>query len=206
MLRIQQLNLEIPRFQTEEEYDNYQKRQLGKKILKLLKISSKDLKSFSIIRRSLDARKKPTLFYSYIIDVEVSNEVQLLQKNKFKNVSAIDTAEYRFPELPFKGTSKKSSRPVIVGLGPAGLFCGYYLAKQGLNPIILERGKPVEQRLKDVEDFWNSGVLNTESNVQFGEGGAGTFSDGKLTTRISDPRCSFILEEMIRHGAPEEIR
>lgn len=207
MLRIQQLNLEIPRFQTEEEYDNYQKRQLEKKILKLLKISSKDLKSFSIIRRSLDARKKPTLFYSYIIDVEVSNEVQLLQKNKFKNVSAIDTAEYRFPELPFKGTSKKSSRPVIVGLGPAGLFCGYYLAKQGLNPIILERGKPVEQRLKDVEDFWNSGVLNTESNVQFGEGGAGTFSDGKLNTLVKDKygRNKEVLKIFVENGAPEKI-
>lgn len=207
MLRIQQLNLEIPRFQTEEEYDNYQKRQLEKKILKLLKISSKDLKSFSIIRRSLDARKKPTLFYSYIIDVEVSNEVQLLQKNKFKNVSAIDTAEYRFPELPFKGTSKNSSRPVIVGLGPAGLFCGYYLAKQGLNPIILERGKPVEQRLKDVEDFWNSGVLNTESNVQFGEGGAGTFSDGKLNTLVKDKygRNKEVLKVFVENGAPEKI-
>ena len=207
MLRIQQLNLEIPRFQTEEEYDNYQKRQLEKKILKLLKISSKDLKSFSIIRRSLDARKKPTLFYSYIVDVEVSNEVQLLQKNKLKNVSAIDTAEYHFPELPFKGTSPKSSRPVIIGLGPAGLFCGYYLAKQGLNPIILERGKPVEQRLKDVEDFWNSGVLNTESNVQFGEGGAGTFSDGKLNTLVKDKygRNKEVLKVFVENGAPEKI-
>ena len=207
MLRIQQLNLEIPRFQTEEEYDNYQKRQLEKKILKLLKISSKDLKSFSIIRRSLDARKKPTLFYSYIVDVEVSNEVQLLQKNKLKNVSAIDSAEYHFPELPFKGTSQKSSRPVIVGLGPAGLFCGYYLAKQGLNPIILERGKPVEQRLKDVEDFWNSGVLNTESNVQFGEGGAGTFSDGKLNTLVKDKygRNKEVLKVFVENGAPEKI-
>ena len=207
MLRIQQLNLEIPRFQTEEEYDNYQKRQLEKKILKLLKISSKDLKSFSIIRRSLDARKKPTLFYSYIVDVEVSNEVQLLQKNKSKNVSAIDSAEYHFPELPFKGTSQKSSRPVIVGLGPAGLFCGYYLAKQGLNPIILERGKPVEQRLKDVEDFWNNGVLNTESNVQFGEGGAGTFSDGKLNTLVKDKygRNKEVLKVFVENGAPEKI-
>lgn len=205
MIRIQQLNLEIPHFQTEEEYDNYQKQQLEKKILKTLKISSRELKSFSIIRRSLDARKKPLLYYSYIVDVEVSNETILLKKNKSKNISAIENKEYHFPEMK----SKKSleSRPVIIGFGPAGLFCGYYLARQGFNPIILERGKPVEERLKDVEEFWNTGILNTESNVQFGEGGAGTFSDGKLNTLVKDKygRNKEVLKVFVENGAPEKI-
>ena len=207
MLRIQQLNLEIPHFQTEEEYDNYQNQQLEKKILKLLKIQSKDLKSFSIVRRSLDARKKPTLFYSYIVDVEVTNETQIIHKNKSKNISVIEKKDYQFPIFHKKENSEIFSRPVIIGLGPAGLFCGYYLAKQGLNPIILERGKSVEQRLKDVEEFWNKGVLNPESNVQFGEGGAGTFSDGKLNTLVKDKygRNKEVLKVFVENGAPEKI-
>ena len=204
MLRIQQLNLEIPKFQTEEEYDNYQSQQLNKKILKLLKIQPKDLKSFSIIRRSLDARKKPLLFYSYIVDVEVANEMQIFQRNKSKSISVVENKEYLFPEVRKKNIH---SRPIIIGLGPAGLFCGYYLAKQGLKPIILERGKPVEQRLKDVEDFWETGILNTESNVQFGEGGAGTFSDGKLNTLVKDKygRNKEVLKVFVENGAPEKI-
>lgn len=207
MLRIQQLNLEIPHFQTETEYDNYQKKQLEKKILKLLKIQSKDLKSFSIVRRSLDARKKPILFYSYIVDVEVTGEQQIFQKCRQKNISLIENKEYHFPKIQGKGISEEFSRPVIIGLGPAGLFCGYYLAMQGLNPIILERGKMVEERLKDVEEFWNTGVLNTESNVQFGEGGAGTFSDGKLNTLVKDKygRNKEVLKVFVENGAPEKI-
>ena len=208
MIRIQQLNLEIPHLNTEAEFDHYQNTQLEKKILKLLKIQPKDLKSFTIVRRSLDARKKPMLYYSYIVDAEIANETQLLKRNKLKNVSASESKEYQFPVMEANViTSNKFSRPVIVGLGPAGLFCGYYLAKQGLKPIILERGKPVEQRLKDVEEFWRSGVLNTESNVQFGEGGAGTFSDGKLNTLIKDKygRNKEVLKVFVEHGAPEKI-
>lgn len=204
MIRIQQLNLEIPCFQTEEEYDKYQNQQLEKKILKLLKIQPKDLQSFSIVRRSLDARKKPTLYYSYIVDVSASNESQILHKCRNKNISAITAKEYRFPEVK---RTENLLRPVIVGLGPAGLFCGYYLAKHGFKPIILERGKPVEQRLEDVLEFWNSGVLNTQSNVQFGEGGAGTFSDGKLNTLVKDKygRNKEVLKVFVENGAPEKI-
>ena len=205
MIRIQQLNLEIPNFQTEEEFENYQNQQLPKKIIKLLKIQPKDFISFSIVRRSLDARKKPVLFYSYIVDVTVNNETLVVQKNKAKNVSVIENKEYRFPKV---NTSLQSNlRPVIIGLGPAGLFCGYYLAKQGLKPIILERGKAVEERLKDVEEFWNTGILNTESNVQFGEGGAGTFSDGKLNTLVKDKygRNKEVLKVFVEHGAPSKI-
>lgn len=207
MLRIQQLNLAIPHLGTEKEYDNYQNQQLEKKILKLLKLNPKDLLSFSIVRRSLDARKKPKLFYSYIVDVEVSNEQQILQKNKLKNVSFIKNEEYQFPQIYEKRILETFSRPVIIGLGPAGLFCGYYLAKQGLNPIILERGKTVEQRLKDVEEFWNTGVLNPASNVQFGEGGAGTFSDGKLNTLVKDKygRNKEVLKVFVENGADEKI-
>ena len=204
MIRIQQLNLEIPFLKTEEEYDKFQNIQLEKKIIKLLKINNKDLESWTIVRRSLDARKKPTLFYSYIVDVCVKNEAEILKKSKLKNISAIVSKDYEFPKVHNPG---KFTRPVIVGLGPAGLFCGYYLAKAGLKPIILERGKKVEQRLKDVEDFWNTGVLNTSSNVQFGEGGAGTFSDGKLNTLVKDKygRNKEVLKVFVENGAPEKI-
>ena len=204
MIRIQQLNLEIPSFQTEEEYDNYQKIQIEKKIIKLLKINTKDILSWEIIRRSLDARKKPTLFYSYIVDVSVKNETETLKKCKQKNVSSITPQEYTFPQAK---PHLKNTRPVIIGLGPAGLFCGYYLAKNGYKPIILERGKQVEQRLQDVEDFWNTGVLNTASNVQFGEGGAGTFSDGKLNTLVKDKygRNKEVLKVFVENGAPDKI-
>ena len=204
MIRIQQLNLEIPSFQTEEEYDNYQKIQIEKKIIKLLKINTKDILSWEIIRRSLDARKKPTLFYSYIVDVSVKNEAEILKRCKQKNVSSVTPQEYVFPQV---NSPSDNPRPVIVGLGPAGLFCGYYLAKNGYKPIILERGKQVEQRLQDVEEFWNTGVLNTTSNVQFGEGGAGTFSDGKLNTLVKDKygRNKEVLKVFVENGAPDKI-
>ena len=204
MIRIQQLNLEIPFFKTEEEYDEYQKNQLEKKIIKLLKINSKDLESWTIVRRSLDARKKPILFYSYIVDVCVKKEVEILKKCKLKNVSSINSKDYEFPQVH---NPKEFTRPMIIGLGPAGLFCGYYLAKHGLRPIILERGKKVEQRLEDVENFWNTGILNTASNVQFGEGGAGTFSDGKLNTLVKDKygRNKEVLKVFVENGAPEKI-
>ena len=210
MIRIQQLNLEIPHLNSEDEYDNYQKKQLEKKLVKLLKIQPGDLKAFSIVRRSLDARKKPALYYSYIIDADIANEPQVLKRNKLKNISFIENKEYYFPEIKKQGNNQSPvpfSRPVIIGMGPAGLFCGYYLAKQGLKPVILERGKPVEQRLKDVEEFWHTGVLNTESNVQFGEGGAGTFSDGKLNTLVKDKygRNKEVLKVFVEHGAPEKI-
>ena len=204
MIRIQQLNLEIPFFKTEKEYDEYQKNQLEKKIIKLLKINSKDLESWTIVRRSLDARKKPILFYSYIVDVCVKKEVEILKKCKLKNVSSINSKDYEFPQVH---NPKEFTRPMIIGLGPAGLFCGYYLAKHGLRPIILERGKKVEQRLEDVENFWNTGILNTASNVQFGEGGAGTFSDGKLNTLVKDKygRNKEVLKVFVENGAPEKI-
>lgn len=204
MIRIQQLNLEILHFKTEAEYEAYEKKELEKKIIKILKIPPKNLAEFYIVKRSLDARKKPILFYSYIVDVTVVNETDVLKRCKEKNVSAITHKKYHFPKaIP----SFFSHPPVIIGMGPAGLFCGYYLAKQGLNPIILERGKAVEERLADVKTFWETGVLNPESNVQFGEGGAGTFSDGKLNTLVKDKygRNKEVLKVFVENGAPERI-
>ena len=203
MIRIQQLNIEIPNLKSEDEYDKYESKQLENKILKLLKLSSKDLIQWNIVRRSLDARKKPLLFYSYIIDVEAANENTIIKKCKHKNISLIENKPYAFPDtLP-----KNALRPVIIGMGPAGLFCGYYLAKHGFRPIILERGKDVDSRLEDVNHFWETGVLNPESNVQFGEGGAGTFSDGKLNTLVKDKygRNKEVLRVFVKHGAPQKI-
>ncbi len=203
MIRIQQLNIEIPNLKSEAEYDKYESKQLEGKILKTLKISSKDLIRWNIVRRSLDARKKPLLFYSYILDIEVANENMVIKKCKHKNVSIIEDKPYVFPDVH----PTNAMRPVIVGMGPAGLFCGYYLAKQGFRPIILERGKDVDNRLEDVNHFWETGVLNPESNVQFGEGGAGTFSDGKLNTLVKDKygRNKEVLRVFVEHGAPKKI-
>ena len=103
------------------------------------------------------------------------------------------------------GKEKMNSRPIIVGMGPAGMFAGLVLAKNGYRPLVIERGEKIEDRTKTVEQFWDTGKLNLESNVQFGEGGAGTFSDGKLTTRIKDKRCNFVLDTFLKYGAPEEI-
>ena len=204
MIRIQQLKIPIPAGLSAKEFEVYEKKQLESKIYKILRISEKDILTWSIVRRSLDARKRPQLFYIYLLDVKINNESAVLRKCKDKNVTFVQEKEYSFPEAEIKADEK---RPVIVGMGPAGLFCGYYLAKCGLRPVILERGKKVEEREKDVLEFWNTGVLNTESNVQFGEGGAGTFSDGKLNTLVKDKygRNKEVLKVFVEHGAPENI-
>lgn len=205
MIRIQQLNLKIPSLDSEETYEKYEKIQLHNKLQKLLKLSSQEIKEISIVRRSLDARKKPELYYSYIVDVTVENEEQILHRSRrLKNVSLVSPDRYQFPKTD---GCVFPSRPVIVGMGPAGLFCGYYLAKHGLKPVILERGKEVGKRLHDVQDFWENGCLDPESNVQFGEGGAGTFSDGKLNTLVKDKygRNREVLKVFVENGAPKRI-
>ncbi len=169
---------------------------LRKKVYKLL--GTNNIKHFEISKKSIDARKKPNIYYVYSVDVEVTNEHQVLKK--VKNAQKIEKKNYTFP----KGTIP--DKPiVVVGTGPAGLMCGLTLAQNGYKVIMLERGKCVEERKKDVDAFWEAGFLNPESNVQFGEGGAGTFSDGKLTTGIKDFRIRKVLEEFYRHGAPKEI-
>lgn len=176
---------------------------LHKKVQELLKY--KGPMDVEIVKRSLDARKKPQLFYVYVVDVSVpeKEESKLLRRCHNNRIQKIEPVKYEFPVKQYEG----KARPVIVGMGPAGLFCGYVLAKAGFRPILLERGKCVEDRSRDVEAFWETGHLNTESNVQFGEGGAGTFSDGKLNTLIKDKygRNKEVLRIFVKHGAPEEI-
>lgn len=194
MIRISQIKLR-PGQDTER---------LRVKAAALLKIGEKDIKSIEIVKRSLDARKKPELFYSYTVDVEVSKEENILKKCGNKQAVIVKPDSYSFP---VKRGEKEIQPPVIAGMGPAGLFCGYFLALAGFSPIILERGKDVDERQKDVERFWEKGILDTESNVQFGEGGAGTFSDGKLNTLVKDKygRNKEVLRLFVKFGAPKEI-
>ena len=198
MLRISQLKLPVTH--TEED--------LKKKIVHTLMCRTEAVQSYEIIKQSLDARKKPDLFYVYTVDVKADNEKQLLKmltrKKRAGNVQLHEAMPYVFPA---GGNEKLKSRPVVVGCGPAGLFCAYFLAEYGYQPVLLEQGAPVEERQKDVEEFWKTGVLKPDSNVQFGEGGAGTFSDGKLNTLIKDPvgRNRKVLEIFVENGAPKDI-
>ena len=178
---------------------------LQKKAAEALKLRPEDILSLKIVRRSIDARHKPDIFYSYVLDVTVKQEEKVLKHAKAKQASIVNPVTYTFPQGGF--FPEGSNRPIIIGTGPAGLFCGYYLAKAGLRPILLERGKDVDSRTKDVEQFWQEGILLPGSNVQFGEGGAGTFSDGKLNTLVKDKdgRGHAVLETFVRFGAPKSI-
>lgn len=167
------------------------------RIARKLGCQPKDILSYSILRESLDARKGSCVF-SYTVKAEVHNESHWL---KNRDVTLDDTVPYQLPEV----SALPEQRPVIVGFGPSGMFAGLILAECGFHPIIIERGSPVEERQKEIQDFFSTGILNPESNVQYGEGGAGTFSDGKLTTRIKDIRIEKVLAEFIEAGAPEAI-
>ncbi len=177
---------------------------LTKKAAKLLRISLEEIRELHIRKRSLDARKKPELFYSYTIDVSVKKETEILHKGKSPQVNLCKETVYRFPEA---GEERMGERPVIIGTGPAGLFCGLMLARHGYRPILLERGSSVEERQKKVNAFWQGGALDAQTNVQFGEGGAGTFSDGKLNTLVKDPlgRGKLVLELFTEFGADPSI-
>ncbi|MEA5009015.1 NAD(P)/FAD-dependent oxidoreductase [Clostridium tyrobutyricum] len=175
---------------------------LRKKAAKKLRLKEDDLKNFKILRESIDARRKNKIKFNYIVEINLKNEEKIVSKINDRDV--ILKKEDTIKPLEF-GTQYMSNRPVIVGMGPAGMFAGLILAKYGYKPIILERGEKVEDRTKNVEIFHKTGNLNTESNIQFGEGGAGTFSDGKLTTRIKDKRCNIVLETFVECGAPKEI-
>ena len=174
-------------------------------ILRRLRIPADDLISYVIFKRSVDARKPLAILFIYTLDVTVSDDAAILGRLKNDpHVRIAPETSYRF----VAHTPPNSSlRPVIVGLGPAGLFAGLILAQTGFRPLILERGKVVRERAKDTFGFWRQGVLHAESNVQFGEGGAGTFSDGKLYSQIKDPRHygRKVLDEFVNAGAPEEI-
>lgn len=174
---------------------------LKSKAAKKLNIGENSIKRFRISRESIDARKKSQIRFNYSVLVDCDNESKLTVAAKDKDLSV---EENKIEKLEI-GIKKLTNRPVVIGMGPAGMFAGLLLARHGYNPLIIERGEAVDKRTHSVERFWQTGELNLESNVQFGEGGAGTFSDGKLTTRIKDSRCDLILEEFVKAGAPEEI-
>ncbi len=194
MIRINQIKMPI----------EHSKEQLFEKVAKLLKIKTGQIKDLKIVKKSIDARKKPELYFVYSVDVMVDHEKNILKKIHDKNIIVTTKKHY---DISVSGTEPLNHRPVIVGAGPAGLFCAYLLALKGYCPILLERGKKIEERQEDVERYWKMGILDTNSNVQFGEGGAGTFSDGKLNTLVKDPigRNQFVLETFVKFGAQEQI-
>ena len=175
--------------------------QLKKKAARILGVKPDVITGLSLARQSIDARKKSDVHYVCTVDVSVADEGRIMSRCRDKNVSLHQSAPYVFPAV--RRTS--SLPPVVVGMGPAGLFAALFLARNGLAPIVLERGRPVEERTADVERFWSTGVLDPASNVQFGEGGAGTFSDGKLTTGTHDPRISTVFRTLVEAGAPADI-
>ncbi len=186
--------------------------QLKKKICAALGVSTDAEIEYDISKKSIDSRRKPDIFYVYSVDVKnISVKGKNINLASFKsrnNVTFLETVEYRFPKSDFiNKTVTDDMRPVIVGFGPAGIFCALKLAEAGLRPVVFERGQRADERKKSVERFWNGGGLDTESNVQFGEGGAGTFSDGKLNTGVKDPdgRIRDVIAAFVRFGADSEI-
>ena len=193
MIRLRQVKVSL---------DNRDK--LLKKVANILHINEKDIKEYKIIKESIDARNKRNILLTYEIDILVDNEEKLLNKYGSNDIYLSPNEDFIFE---ITGTKKLKNRPVIVGSGPAGLFCAYLLSEHGYKPIIIERGECVEERVRSIEIFWNTGKLNINSNVQFGEGGAGTFSDGKLNTLVKDKEFigKKVFEIFIENGAPKEI-
>lgn len=172
-------------------------------ILKKLGINQEDLMDYKIFKKSVDARQRGSMiFFNYTVDAALKNEEAVLKRLYGRGVAAAPDMKYVDVRC---GLEKLKSRPVILGSGPAGLFAGIILSGMGYRPLLLERGADVDTRARVVRQFMNKGELDTECNIQFGEGGAGTFSDGKLTTLIRDTRCRKVLEEMVLAGAPAEI-
>ena len=195
MIRISQLKLPI----------SHSREDLERKIQKSLPV--KKAFTYEIVRQSLDARKKTEKKFVYTIDVSYNSrksEQEALRKINYKNIMSTRRGEYHFPE---PGNQPLKFPPVVVGSGPAGLFCALALAKNGYCPLVVERGASVRNRKEDVEKFWKTGILDPRSNVQFGEGGAGTFSDGKLNTLVKDSsgRIRAVLQMFVEAGAPSEI-
>ncbi len=200
MIRIR--DIKLPVGHTEEE--------LIRAIAAALKKNQKDVPDgikgrYRIAKKSVDARDKEKLRMVYTIDLTVPDEERLARASRNPAVSIETECRYCLPEK--NHTEEANGRPVIVGTGPAGLFCGLLLARCGYAPVLIERGEPVEQRIRRIEDFWAGNRLDEDSNVQFGEGGAGTFSDGKLNTGVKDRmgRNRFVLETFVEYGAPSEI-
>jgi len=195
MLRLTDLKLDLDHAEAE----------IKAAVLKRLDLKPQDLLGYSVYRRAVDARKRSAIALTYTLDIEVRNEAALLKRlARDRNVAPAPNEGYR---LKTRAPAAPASRPVVVGTGPCGLFAGLVLAQMGFRPLILERGKVVRERTKDTWGLWRRSVLNPESNVQFGEGGAGTFSDGKLYSQIKDPHHygRKVLTEFVKAGAPPEI-
>ncbi len=176
--------------------------QLRKRAARALGVRPGELGELEILRQSIDARNKNETHYVYTVEVSMAHEERLVQRAPGRNVTLSRREEYAFPKVG----RKSALPPVVVGMGPAGLFAALYLARNGLPSIVLERGRDVDRRTADVEGFWSGGGLDERSNVQFGEGGAGTFSDGKLTTGTHDPRIGTVLDTLVEAGAPEDVK
>ncbi|MEG0013263.1 MAG: hypothetical protein RR324_00430 [Cellulosilyticaceae bacterium] len=189
MIRVQDIRLTL------KEEENI----LIEKIAKKLKIQTKDILGYTIFKQAVDARRKDDIKLVYTVDVKTTKEKALLKKDPSLKSPSLD---YEYVE---KGEEVLKHRPVVVGTGPCGIFAALILAQMGYKPIVVERGKKVDERVEDVNKFWEEGIFDPDSNVQFGEGGAGTFSDGKLTTQIKNKRCHKVLRELVLAGAPEPI-
>ena len=186
MIKLEQIKMPI----------GFDKTDIANYCTKTLKINAKNIKNIIILKQSIDARKKPNVFYVVSVAVDVDKKTEKIYEHlKYEH-------DYSGLEYQSKTTT---NRPVVVGFGPAGMFCALALAKMGLKPLVIEQGKCVQEREKDVQKFWKNGLLNKYSNVQFGEGGAGTFSDGKLNTNLNNQYCKKVIRELYNHGAPEEI-
>ena len=197
MIRINDLRLELrDALSEEQEIAN-----LKKLVFSLYPITETNLLSFNLYKKAIDARKKEHVFFVYAVDVELTNEREIIQKN-YKNIQL--SPDMKYSEVT-SGTEKLENPPVIVGFGPSGLFAALLLARRGYKPFVLERGYDVDRRTIKVDEFWKTGKYNKDSTILFGEGGAGTFSDGKLTTLINDMRCRLILESLVKNGASKEI-
>ena len=194
MLRID--DLKFDHYASEEE--------LRTAAAKLFRRDEGAILRLQILKRSVDARDKRDIKLIYSVAVEVKNEKNIIRQLRNKKVSRYEVHKYA---IPVSAGRVKAKPPVVVGFGPAGIFAAYALARAGLAPIIIERGSRCEERQRKVEEFWETGKLDTNTNVQFGEGGAGAFSDGKLTTGVKDRdgRLRFILDTLVKHGAPKEI-
>lgn len=201
MLRITEIKLPIELADTLKHQDDH----IRAALLKRLQIPESELIRFEIFKRGVDARKSQAILYVYNLDVEVKNEAKLLARfKKDPHIKPAPDTSYHFVA---QSSQSSTHRPIVVGFGPAGIFAALILAQAGFNPIVLERGKEVRKRTKDTWGLWRKRTLNPESNVQFGEGGAGTFSDGKLYSQIKDPKHygRKVLQEFVKAGAPEEI-
>ncbi|HCR40366.1 MAG TPA: FAD-dependent oxidoreductase, partial [Lachnospiraceae bacterium] len=198
MIRISQIKLPI----------RHTKEDMLQAIAKALRLSPGRIRGYEIMKQSIDARKNE-IKYIYTVGVTLADangesESAAVKHSRNTNVTIADPVKYSFHPT---GRNPPLHRPVVVGTGPAGLYCAWLLAKHGYQPLVIERGEEVAKRIQTVEHFWSSNELNTESNVQFGEGGAGTFSDGKLNTMVKDVshRYRFVLDNFVAHGAPSDI-